>query len=354
MNFLNMIASLFARPGITRGASLAAAMAVTAKELVEKKVRLSAPSQFEPDLTCGICLICCPLLGRTRLLDAVQDHTKTNLIFVSGPFRRLGSLLLWEICTPQTPALSRKMRITADAHARSAFDAPSLEIADTLLVVAHPRVLSECTEQLDTLSVRSVTIPAEGSDEGGMVRDLESARRAFHEFRRMLLRLGAHPVFSFADDAQDMLAEFRICEDQELRHLKVKIAKLSALFHAGRRALDGGSELITVDDVVAAREFCFPEKDHEFAEKQDHSAEDLVLERILRKFGSPAGAEVPMSVIQTTIRRSRQTSSKPIGTILANLAQEGRLQIVNRPRHGPSKGRLSHIVILSPADQIYA
>ena len=89
MKYFELIASFFARPGIPRSACLAAAMAITAKELIARNVRLRAPNLFEPDLTCGSCFINCPPTGRSRLFDAVQDLQGVHFVLASGPFRRL-------------------------------------------------------------------------------------------------------------------------------------------------------------------------------------------------------------------------------------------------------------------------
>ena len=77
--------------------------------------------------------------------------------------------------------------------------------------------------------------------------------------------------------------------------------------------------------------------------------EEIFLQRIVRKYGGPTPSEIPMSVLQTTVRRSRHPSAKSVNSMLEELARRGRLQIVRCPRLGPSKGRSSRVVIIEPA-----
>ena len=349
MNYFKVVAAPFVRAGISSEASLAAAIASTAKELVEHRVRLKAPTFFEPDLTCSLCVIHASQLGGSRLLAAIEAHYRTNPPFMPPAIRNVGSLVLWELESLLGAANTRRTRNQANELCQTTFDSTEPSKSECALVVAHPEVLEASRPLLSKLLARAVVVCADQSSEGTVLRDFESASRAVAALRRFVRE---SPEFHFSTDAMDILEELPFEDTPDQRHHRVKIAKLSGLFFAGRQALEGGCAQIGAHDVAAARDMvlagegcgCEPLSPYD-AETQEQ--EETFFERMMRTFGA---AEVPMSIVQTKVRRSRKTGSIPVPLLLEGLAKRGRIQILEcRPIGTRAGGRLGRIVVLPPA-----
>ena len=155
MNYFKVVAAPFVRAGISSEASLAAAIASTAKELVEHRVRLKAPTFFEPDLTCGLCVIHASQLGGSRLLGAIEAHYRTNPPFMPPAIRNVGSLVLWELESLLGAANTRRTRNQANELCQTTFDSTEPSKSECALVVAHPEVLEASRPLLSKLLARA-------------------------------------------------------------------------------------------------------------------------------------------------------------------------------------------------------
>lgn len=350
MNYFEIVAAPFARPGIAPEAALAAAVASTAKDLVERRVLLHAPSLFEPDLTAGLSVVVSSALGGSRLIGAVEAYHRINPPLLPQPIRNVGSLVLWELEAPHAAAQTRKLRDHARELSQTAFDSCLCTRAEAALVVAHPEVLELSRSMLSKFLARAVIFCADSGVAIGTVRDFESSSRAVASLRRVIDQ-GSR--FRFAGDAVDALQNLTLDHGLERRHHRVKIAKLSALFCAGRRALDGGSEAITASDVIAARDMVYAGEGCQDLPSEDaetHEQEDALFERVMRAFGRSITTEVPVSAVQIKVRRSRRHGSMSVPDLLEGLARRGKLQIIEFPRIGPGTGgRPARIVVLPPA-----
>jgi hypothetical protein len=351
MNYFSIVAALFSRPGISPKAALAAAVATTAKELVEHRVRLQAPAFFEPDLTSGICVVNSASLGGSRLLGAVENHYRFTPPFMPRAIRNVGSLVLWELDTTTKGATARKVQDQAQELCQTTFDSSLPGQTEAALLVVHPEVLEGSTPLLSKLLARSVIVSEDQDPSVGTVRDLESASRVLASLRRVIKEA---PAFRFDSEAVDLLQNFPLGDSPEQRHHRVKIAKLSGLFFAGRRVLDGGSELITGSDVLAARDMVFagegcgceplPPEDAEIREQ-----EDTLFERMMRTWKTAGQTEVPMSIVQTTLRRSRRPGALRVPDLLLGLSRRGKIKITCQPRSGcGTGGRPKKVIVLPP------
>ena len=260
--------------------------------------------------------------------------------------RNVGSLVLWELESLLGAANTRKTRAQANELCQTTFDSTEPSKSECALVVAHPEVLEASRPLLSKLLARAVVVCADQSST--VLRDLESASRAVAALRRFVRESSE---FHFSTDAMDILQELPFEDTHEQRHHRVKIAKLSGLFFAGRQALEGGCTQISANDVAAARDMvlagegcgCEPLSPYD-AETQEQ--EETFFERMMRTFGA---AEVPMSIVQTKVRRSRKTGSIPVPALLEGLAKRGRIEIIQCPRTDRrSGGRPARIVILPP------
>jgi hypothetical protein len=255
MNYLQIMLSAFARPGLAIHGCFAAALAVTVKDLVDRRVLLRAPF-FEPDLSVGLPVACVLPSGRTRLLDALQAHCHHPEL-LSGPFRVLGSITLWDLGSvelAQTKEIRQRAVTLADA-----FDARQPEDAAAALWTGTAEVFEDASDYLSHLLVRSAIIPTPTGKWGGAttVRDAESSSRARDQLLQFLSGLGSSPVFEFDRPAQDLLLSMPPYPLPMWRHKRVLTAKLSAVLAAGRCALLGGSAIITAGEVETARKLVF-------------------------------------------------------------------------------------------------
>jgi len=351
MNYFNIVAAPYIRPGLSLEASIAAAIASTAKELVEHRIQLKAPPLFEPDLTAGLCFVSNLKLGGSRLLSTLEAHYRRSVPFMPEAIRNVGSLVLWELDAPMTAVTARKVREQARQLCQTTFDSIQPSQAEAALLVLKPEVLEESKEVLSKLLARAVIICTDKLAEAGALQDLELASRAVADLRRFARE---HPCFGFSSEAISMLETLPLGKSPEQRHQRVKIAKFSSLFFAGRQALGGSCKEIGAEDVIAARDMifscegsgCEPLSDYDAeAEKQ----EETFFDRLMRKFGSSGTTEVPMSIVQVSVRRSRRPDSIPVPTLLDGLARRGRIQIIKSTRVGPRPGgRSTRFVLLPP------
>ena len=346
MNYFDLTASFFARPRLPHGACVAAALASAARHLAKKHLCLRAPSFFEPDLSSALPFVCPLEVGRTRLLDSVEDFFQPDKKPPRNEsYRNLGSLALWEI-DPAEISAGRAIRDKAQQLAWSAFGTPNPALAHSALVVGEPWVFEKFSEQLDGLMSRAIVVDA-GPDWHGTVRDVDSANRAQDQLLQFLNHLEKQTFIGFSSAAQEVLEKIPQGPIFTLRHSLVKVAKLSALLAVGRCALDGGSEQVTPDDVCAAREMVFPRSEampENTAEKEEN---DFHL-RLLQKFPGRNPREVPLALVQTSMRKSRRQGARSTTSLVESLERRGLLKIVCRPRYGPTNGRGARVVIIAP------
>ncbi len=351
MNYFHVAAAPFVRAGLPPEASLAAAMASTAKELVEHRVRLTAPSLFEPELSAGLCLVCSLPLGGSRLLSTVEEHYRIHPPFTPQPIRNVGSLVLWELEIPLAAANTRKIRSHALDLCQTTFDSSQLGKAEAALVVVHPEVLEKTKALISKLLARAIIVCPDQLPSIGILRDLESASRAVADLRKFLKE---SPTFHFNKDAIAVLEELPLNASPDQRHYRVKTAKLSALFFAGRQTLEGGCDQITADDVIEAQNMVFAGEGCECEalspqESDRHEQEETFFERMMRIFKATGQTEIPMPIVQTRVRRSRKHGAIPVPELLQGLSKRGRIQIMELRRAGNgSGGRAARMVVLPP------
>ena len=345
MNYYDVTASFFARPRLPHGACVAAALATAARHLAKKRLCLRATSFFEPDLSSALPFVCPLEVGRTRLLDSVEDFFQPDKKPRNESYRNLGSLALWEI-DPAEISAGRAIRDKAQQLAWSAFGTTHPALAHSALVVGEPWVFEKFSEHLDDLMSRAIVIDA-GRDRHGTVRDVDSANRAQDQLLQFLNHLEKQTFIGFSSAAQEVLEKIPQGPIFKLRHSLVKVAKLSALLAVGRCALDGGSEQVTPDDVCAAREMVFPRSEampENTAEKEEN---DFHL-RLLQRFPGRNPREVPLALVQTSMRKSRRQGARSTTSLVESLERRGLLKIVCRPRYGPTNGRGARVVIIAP------
>lgn len=350
MDFFEIAAAAFARPGISRESTIAAAIAATSKELTENRVRLSCHALFEPDLTAGLCVVSCSVLGASRVLEAVETRFRKPVpSFTPLQIRNIGSLLLWELRAPETYSAKRKLRELGDQICHTTFDSPCLSHAEAALVVARPDVLESTAEILQNLLARSVVICEGGAPASPQIRDTESSNRvlaALAEVARL------DNVMRCDSGATDVLADIvPVCFPDD-RHRRVTVAKLAAAFHAGRRALGDEGATIESIDVINARDMVLAatsQKPAHDPEAAIYEEEETFFDRVMRAFSGDGPTEVPMAILQSKVRRSRRAGSRSVPVLLAGLARRKRLQVVEKPRLGRGRGgRATHLVILPP------